>query len=487
MSSASKQLQQKAPGVFEKTVFCAGDIFGGGGQSIISVLYLIFLTNIIGINPAWAGTVLMLSKMWDAVSDPLMGIISDNTRCKMGRRKPYIFAGGLGIFIAIALMWYPISLNSEIGKVVYMTVVYMFYSTISTIISVPYSSMSTEITTDVAARSKINLLRLVFSLVSTAVCTLVPTILFEQLVKGQIDVWRFYITLVLGFGTIFSLPLILIGFFTFERAPYSAQKSKFSFSTFVKPFKIVAFKKLLVMYLCQSITLDVVSAVIMYYSLYVVAGLGSTAFLGIFLGVQLLLFPVINFYVNKLSKPFIYRAGLPLAILGSIGIAFYPAGYSVIPLYIVTAVTAIGFAGAQTMCWVIFPDVVDIGTLGLKEQIAGSFSGVMTFVRKASSAVAIFLIGYVLQFTGFISPTEAVPMPTQPQAAIIGIRSIVFLSFFVLMGVAWVVAKNFKLTPQISDTVKNLNLKIADNEQLTSEEQASYNAIVKEFVGGKYE
>lgn len=78
--------------VWEKLIFCAGDLFGGGGQSIISVLYLIFLTNIVGLNPAWAGTVLMLSKLWDAVSDPLMGVISDNTRTRLGRRRPYILA-----------------------------------------------------------------------------------------------------------------------------------------------------------------------------------------------------------------------------------------------------------------------------------------------------------------------------------------------------------------------------------------------------------
>lgn len=473
-------------GAWEKFVFCAGDIFGGGGQSIISVLYLIFLTNIIGLNPAWAGTVLMLSKIWDAVSDPLMGVISDNTRCRMGRRKPYIMAGGFCIFAAIALMWYPVSFESQVGKVVYMTVVYMLYNTVSTVIAVPYSSMSTEITTDIAVRSKINLLRLVFSLVSTAVCTLVPTMLFESLTKGHITIWAFYAALVLGFGTLFTLPLVLIGFFTKERVPYSAQKARFSFSTFLKPFRIRAFRSLLAMYLCQSITLDIVSAIIMYYSLYVVAGLGSTTFLGIFLGVQLLLFPVINHYVNKVSKPLIYRMGLPLALAGALGIAFYPAGFSVLPLYVITALTALGFAGAQTMSWIIFPDVVDIGTLGLGEQITGSFSGVMTFVRKVSSAVAIFVIGYVLQFTGFIAPTEAIPVPPQPVGAVWGIRLIIFFAFFLLMGFAWVVARQFGLTPAVSAKVKLLNAKIAAGEPLTEEEKESYSGIKAEFVEGRY-
>src|SRR5690554_1822313 len=91
----------------EKVIFAWGDVFGGGAQALIGVLYLIFLTDVIGINPAIAATAILISKVWDAISDPLMGIISDNTRTKMGRRRPYIFFGGILVVIAFALMWMP--------------------------------------------------------------------------------------------------------------------------------------------------------------------------------------------------------------------------------------------------------------------------------------------------------------------------------------------------------------------------------------------
>lgn len=125
---------------WEKLIFCAGDLSGGGGQSIASVLYLIFLTNIVGLNPGWAGTVLMLSKMWDAVSAPLMGVISDNTRSPMGRRRPYILAGGILLLPAMALMGIPPAFEGQAAKVAYMTAVYVFYSTVSTVVSVLYCS-----------------------------------------------------------------------------------------------------------------------------------------------------------------------------------------------------------------------------------------------------------------------------------------------------------------------------------------------------------
>lgn len=468
----------------EKYIFSSGDIFGGGGQSIIAVLYLVFLTNILGINPAWAGSVVMVSKLWDAVSDPLMGVISDNTRCKMGRRKPYIFAGGFLIFFAIALLWYPINFESDVAKICYVTIVYLFYSTISTVIAVPYSSMSTEITTDFNDRNKLNLLRLVFSLVSTAICTLVPTLLFENLTSGNLSISGFYYALVFGFGTLFAVPLILIGFFTKERVPYKNENTKFSIKTFIKPFKIKAFRKLLALYLSQSITLDITSAVIIYYSLYVIAGLGPTMFLGIFLGIQILLFPVINKYINKVSKTKIYRMGLPVSIIASIGIAFYPTDLPVWGLYIITGITALGFAGAQTMCWIIFPDVVDIGELGLKERITGSFSGVMTFIRKASSAIAIFIIGNVLSLTGFVTPTDSVPIPNQPNSAIYGIKFIIFFAFLILMGFAYFVARKFRLTPEVSKRVKYFNEKQQADEikYLSQEEKEEYKRLMQEFV-----
>ena len=72
----------------EKGFFAFADFYGGGGQALIGVLYFFFLTNVIGLAPALAGVVTLISEIWDAISDPLMGVIGDNTKTKMGRRRP---------------------------------------------------------------------------------------------------------------------------------------------------------------------------------------------------------------------------------------------------------------------------------------------------------------------------------------------------------------------------------------------------------------
>ena len=469
---------------WEKWLFAAGDIFGGGAQSILSVLFLIFLTNILHISPAWAGAVALVSKAWDAVIDPLLGVLSDNTRTRIGRRRPYLLAGGILVLLAFGLIWYPAGFASQGGKAAYVLATYLFYNLVSSIVGVSYSAMSTEITPDFDECNRVNVLRLVFSLVSTAICTLVPTLLFENLNKGVLTFWQFYSALVFGFGVTFALPLVLIGLLGKERVPYESHRSSFSWKTFVKPFGVRAFRKSLVLYISQAVTLDMVSAVILYYTLYVVAGMGSTVFLGTFLGIQLLMFPFLNRLVGRVSKTKLYRFGLPLSIAGSFCIAFYPASLPVWGLYAVTAVTALGFAGAQTMNWIIFPDVVDIGEMGLGERITGSFSGVMTFCRQASSALAIFVIGNVLALTGFVSPTDAIPHPDQPAMTVLGIRAFVFLPFALFMGLAWFVARRFRLSPQVSKRVKYF-IELRRQGRLQSmgiDERTEYERLQREFV-----
>jgi GPH family glycoside/pentoside/hexuronide:cation symporter/oligogalacturonide transporter len=468
----------------EKLIFAAGDIYGGGSQAVLSVLYLVFLINIVHISPIWAASVVMISKIWDAVTDPVMGVISDNTRTKIGRRRPYLIFGGCLLVLSLALIWLPVRFESEASRVAYATLAYVFYSTVTTIISVPYSSMSTEITTDIEERNSVNMIRLVFSLSSTAVCTLVPTVIFGRYNSGTMSLSRFYWTLVVGSSLIFALPIVLVGFLTKERVELPAEKSKFSFGLFTEPLKVRSFRRLLALYLSQALTMDIVSSLIIYYAMYVVRGVNSTIFLGTFLAVQIATFPLFNSLVKRVSKITLFRTGLPLAIAGAAGIAAYPSTWPVAGFYALTALMALGFAGAQIMSWIIFPDVVDIGEFGLGRRNSGSFSGFMTFLRKSSSALAIFIVGLVLTLTGFVKPTDAVPHPAQSAEAILGLRFIFGLSFALLLGFAYLVSRGFKLTPEVTRRVRYFidRRKEVGVEALPADERAEYDALRKEFV-----
>jgi GPH family glycoside/pentoside/hexuronide:cation symporter/oligogalacturonide transporter len=303
--------------------------------------------------------------------------------------------------------------------------------------------------------------------------------LFESYTAGNLSILSVYFILVFVFGGVFTVPLILIGLFTKERTPYETVE-KFKLESFLKPLSVKGFRKLIVLYICQALALDMASAVVIYYGLYVV-NISSTIFLGTFLGMQLLMFPLLYKLVSTVSKTKIYYFGLPLTILMSLGIAFFPTGGAPILLYVLVGLAALGFSGAQLMSWILFPDVVDLVELKLKERNTGVCSGVMTFIRTASAAIAIFIIGWVLELTGFITPTELVPEPTQPGSAILGIRFIFVLGLGILMLLAFLVSRTFKLTPDISKDIKALNEKLATNVPWTPEEQQRAESYQKEF------
>ncbi|MDD4988430.1 MAG: MFS transporter [Candidatus Izemoplasmatales bacterium] len=449
-------MEQKQMKTREKMLFAWGDVFGGGAQALVGVLYLIFLTDIIGLDPALAALAITVSKIWDAVIDPALGVIGDNTRSKIGRRRPYILAGGIAFILVFALMWLPTNhWESDLWKMVYAITTFVFYTSASSMISVSYSSLSAEITTNLKERNSVNILRLVMSTIATAVCTLLPSMILEMFKKGSVTLTEFYLIIGIGFGLFFALPIILIGFFTKERAPIPSTKSVFDLKSFVKPLKVKAFRGLVYMYLCQSIAMDILSAGIMYYALYVAKG-SSTVFLGIFIGVQLLMFPLINALVNKVDKKKIYYFGLPLALVAFIGVGIYPSDWPIIGAYILTGFTALGFAGAQLISWIIFPDAVDVGELRFGYRPTGSFSGIMTFIRQAASAIAIQIFGIMLSVSGYIKATEEVPIPVQPDSAILGIRIAMVGSFVLLMAIGYLVARRFVLTRKKSEQVRRL-------------------------------
>jgi GPH family glycoside/pentoside/hexuronide:cation symporter/oligogalacturonide transporter len=467
----------------EKLLFAWGDVFGGGAQSLIGVLYLIFLTDVIGLNPALGATAILISKVWDAISDPLMGVISDNTRTKFGRRRPYIFVGGLLMVIVFALMWLPTGgWQSDVAKAIYALATYLLYSTVATVISVPYSSLSAEITTNVKERNNVNVIRLVVSTVATAVCTLIPSMILELFKAGTITISVFYLIVGVGFGLFFALPLVLIGLFTKERVTIPEKLSTFDVKTFVKPLKVKAFRGLVYMYLCQSISMDILATGIIYYAIYVAKG-SSTIFLGTFIGVQLLMFPLINYLVNKVDKKKIYTFGLPLAIVAFILVGLYPSDWPIIGAYALVALTALGFAGAQLMSWIIFPDAVDVGELKLGERATGSFSGIMTFIRKTSSAVAIQIFGIMLAVSKYVRPSELVPIPLQPESAILGIRIAMTGSFVIMMTIGYIVGKKYVLTNHRSLQVRKfLGLRETGTlDHLDAELEAEYTELKKQL------
>ena len=430
----------------ERAVFALGDVFGGGAAATLAVLYLFYLTDIVGLPPGLAGTTVVVSKVWDAINHPLMGIITDRTRTRWGRRRPWIFAGALLLPPAMAGLWAPIGdWDSQSAKVWFVILAHLFWTTVASIVAVPYGSLSTEITTDPDERSRVNVLRLGCATFSAVGCTLVMNALVNAFTEGHLSMTTLYLSLFLGFGTFFAVPLLFVARFTHERAPVAEHPDAFNLKVVISPFRIASFRRLTAMYLCPSITIDIVTSVILYYALYAVPGVRTVLFAGIFAVVTLVMLPVLLRLVDRVDKNVIYYTGIPLSILAMVAIAFYPSGTIVWPVYVLAGIFAIGLAAAQVMIWVMFPDVVDDGEIAQGARNAGSFSGVMVLVRTMASALATFAVGWVLEFTGYQHARHGEARLAQPESALWGIRLTMLITVVVLMGLAWFLARGYTL------------------------------------------
>ena len=457
----------------EIAVFGMGDLFGGGGQLIINFFYLIFLTDVVKLNPGLAGVIVLISRIWDAVSDPLMGIISDNTKSKYGRRRPYILAGSFGIIIAFIMLWWPVSFGNQAATFAYVLFAYLFYSTISTVIMVPYSSMSSEVSMEYKERTVVNGTRLFFSQFSSLLCAVLPL----EIVKLASNVETGYILLGIVFGVFFAVPLFMIFFICRERAPMTHVQSKFSLKTFVAPFKIRSFRILIIIYMLAFFSMDVISSIFAYYMKYFLGRPDELNFvLGTMLIVQIAFLPLVVMLANRIGKARVFMLSAAIWIGGAALLGFFGPSWPSFTIYVVAAVIGMGLCGCVVMPWTMFPDVTDVGELHFGERKSGSFSGIMTFVRKSSSALGIFIVSQILNFSGYIKP-ETIDgkevLFEQPESLITALKVIVFAIPVVLLLVTIFFARKYPLTKEVHDKLRNLlEFKRGDREstELSQEE-----------------
>ena len=438
-------IMQRQMSTSRRLIFASADIFGGGGSALISVLYLFYLTDVMHIAPGWAATATLLPRIWDAVNNPLVGVWSDNTRTRWGRRRPWIMAGAMLLILAMAAYWAPIGgWRSEALKVAWVIGAGLFYTTVATMIAVPYGSLSTECSTDYSERNTVNLMRLLFSTVSSAGASLLGSLLITQYTNGALSVTGLYLAIALGFGTLFAVPAFLAGLFTIERTALPKQPTRLNISALREPLQLRSFRILLGLNIAQGLTMDIIQALIVYYALYVVKA-NVTIFLGSFIVVNLIAFPIVGRLLKRVSKHSIYRTLLPVALLASVALALYPASGPSLGIYLLGAVLAVGMCGAVLMVWVMFPDVMDDAERVTTRRDAGVYSGLMTLIRGIATALALLIIGWLLQWTGYLPPEDYAD-PVQPDAVLIGLRLTLVISVVAIMSWAYWLAARYPLT-----------------------------------------
>ena len=453
----------------EKLCYGIGGLMDGGAVALMSCIMLKYMTSAMGIAMAVASTIMMVAKIWDAVTDPLMGFISDNTRGRWGRRKPYMVVGGALVIVTLLILFLPIRSwgVSVAGCTAFILIFYLVWNTVSTITQVPYCSMSSDISPSFRERNNANTVKLVFTSLSSGISYVIPLLLIEAMISKDgylfmpnITPVTFWLCVSLGFGILFGGGLILCGIVVKERVNVATPKVKFNAKQFMnnyaEPYKNRSYRWHIAMYCAAFMCMDMISALAVYYATDVWHGkeLFGLDFSSLFIVAPLmvaavLMFPVCRIVMDKKSKQFVFRMGLPFYIAGGIMfIIMDPSWTPPIIVPIVAFIMGLGCGGVQMMPWIIFPDTVDVAELATGKRPTGTYSGMMTLARKIAGAFAVGLVGWIIGGAGYKENTTgdaAVYIP-QPESALLAIKLVMGIAIALFITLAMLASFRYKVT-----------------------------------------
>lgn len=498
----------------EKIFYGFGALMDGGGVALMACVLLKYMTDTLLIASAAASTIMLISKIWDAITDPIMGYISDNTRSKFGRRKPYMFIGGISLIIALFLLFAPIrewGITDQAGLIAWMLIFYMVWNTCSTCSQVPYTSMASDISPSFKERNNANTIKVVFVAAASGIAYLVPLLLLnamQDVDNPTLSPTAFWLIMASVFGLLFGGGLVICAFGTKERikpAPHEA-KVKFNFKEFLKgyitPYKNKSYAWHIGMYVSAFTCMDMLSALAAFYADHVwrntIVDLGfmTMKFSSMFVVAPLMVaaviaFPLVRWVMDKKGKGFAFRMGLPFYIIGGILIAVLdPAWCPPLVIPFVAFIMGFGFGGAQMIPWMIFPDTLDICELATGERPTGNYSGMMTLIRKVAGALGVGLIGWILTGVGYDTYIANINngisnAPALTANVVLTIRLLMGIAVTVLIAFAFFAACNFRLNNKVLARVRYLSdkVKTGQYDSLTEEEKQERIDLIQKHYG----
>lgn len=427
-------MDQKKLSLGTKLGFGAADLGGNLFFTAMGFWTLNYLTDTIGLSAAVAGGAVMIGKLWDAVTDPMMGFISDRTRTHWGRRRPYLLFGAVPLALTMWLFFTNPHIGSQTWLAIWAAIALCALNTAYTVVNIPYSSLTPELTKDYHERSSLNGFRFGFAVIGTilgagAVLPLVGVFGTNRSVGFS------FMGAILGFLMAAST---LVTFFSVREPDHSHEPrptEKF-FPTFLAVFRNKPYVILLLTYALNLTALNFVQGILVYYFKYIYRNEALTTLAMILLLVTAMVCIPISVKVSKrIGKKRTYQ--ICFAILASACLIIYLLGHRLGSSFFLAMMVyaGIGIGFGYVAPWAMVPDAIEFDAVRTGNRKEGAFYGMWTFTSKVGTSLAIALTGLILGAAGY-----AANLPEQSSSALGAIRliigplpTVVFLAAMILI------------------------------------------------------
>ena len=407
-----------------KLSFKSKFFYGGGDFAInimwqLTVFYLLFFyTDIFGLSPSSAGLVFFIAKIWDAITDPIMGYIADNTSTKWGKFRPYILFGSVPALIMIILCFTSPDL-SQSGKFYWALFTYITFTTLYTVIAIPVGSLIPAMTQDRDERTSLASFRFLGASsgsIAVAVLTLPLVGLFSSPQFG----FPIVVAILAFFGAIFAF-LCFYNTREVYSKPYEKriglqQIIRMIFTNFPLHFVILA---LLTTWVANN-TKQLTTIYFVKYNLNLEAYF-SPILLGVILQIMFGAY-LVNLIKHRFEKKTLFMIGTFLYVSTDL-IIYFITGYENFWLFaFIASFGFIGFGMAGVMAWSMIADTIEYGEWKSGFRAEGLLNAAHVFVFKLSVGVSAWLAGFILETTNYVANA-----PSQSQETLEGLTIMGFI------------------------------------------------------------
>ena len=424
-----------------KLLFSTGDLSTSMPQAILAFFQLYFLTDVARLRPDYAAWAVALPRLWDAVNDPLFGLLSDRLRTRWGRRRALLLFGSVPLGLSFIFMWL-VPPFGQLGLAIYYALTFILFDTAYTVVHVGYNALTPELTSDYDERSSLNGYRMVFSISGTLGAIILATVLGWYIT----DTHLLYTILGIGLGLVSIIPPLIVFRITQEK-PSDEQPEALTWGQAMKmtlsnrPFRLV-----MGLYLLSWTTASILAAMLVYYANYRLRVPDQANYFVLMAeGSAIFFIPFWVWVSKKLDKRRAFIIGMLTWIVVLLGISALPAdavGFA----YILAALSGSGIATAYVLPWSMIPDIIENDQLQTGQRREGSYYSFAAFFQKLGTAFALWGMGQALAVTGYITPDASGVLPIQPESAIQAIRVFTGPIPAVLLILAVFFAWNYPIT-----------------------------------------
>ena len=419
-------------------------LYGSGDWGISSIgmmrsiFYAIYLTDVVGLTPRLASFGALVGIVWDAVNDPIIGILSDHLHTRWGRRRPFLLWFAIPFGLSFVILWSAPRWENQIALLIYVTLSFMLADTLQTLVGVPFLSLTPELTPDYDERTTLTSFRSFFQLTGALTVVVAAPAIIDMVLASAGSQQQGFMLVGAIFGGIGAIPLLLIGVFVRETSrPEQIESIPFR-ETLKAAWQNIPFRYAVGIHMLNWSAVDMIAVVFPYFLLYWVARgnllasihiLGfdlayESAFFGILMSVCILCIPFWLWMAKWRNKREAYMLGMIFWVAVQLIIFTIQPGNTTY-LLTIAALAGIGVSAAYTLPDSMFADVIEWDELRTRRRQEGIFYGIRTLIRKLTGALVIFTTLQLLGWAGYVSPPNGTLQFTQTDSALHMIRLLV--------------------------------------------------------------